>query len=217
MKHARGFTLVEMLVVLALLALIALLVGGAISSGARSWGAAHSRAIGMEDMLALDRVLGDRLRQALPLRLHNASGAGRRLAFIGTENTMAFVAPMPEGLDFGAYSALTLRYTDEGRLDLTWGEAVLQDGRLRTAGTQRTVTVLENARSVSLRYFGRAAVGADPQWADTWQPRPFLPDLVEVKVLSADGVDWPPLRIRPRVTAPAFFDGSGLNGSGGGP
>ncbi len=209
MMPSRGFTLVEMLVVLALLGLIVLLVGGAISSGARSWGTAHSRALAMEDMLGLDRVVGDRLRQALPLRLRNAPGMDRRLAFIGTEDTMTFVAPMPDGLDFGSYSALTLQHTEEGRLDLTWGTVDLQDGALTAAGERRVVTVLEGTRAVAFRYFGRATLGAERQWSPSWSPGPFLPDLVEVAVVAADGAAWPPLRVRPRVTAPTFLDGTG--------
>lgn len=196
-REARGFTLVEILVVLGVLGMIALLLAGGIGAGTRTWDRARGKAQGVEDMLALSAFLDVHLRRALPARL----------SFTGEPDRVSFIAPLPEGVARPGLGRLTLGLDRaSGRLTLDWQGLFPQAGHMVREGAVRRTPLAENVQDAAFRYRGRA----DGRWRTSWPPGPELPDLVEVTVTPRDAAPWPPLRVRPRLDGPVvsgFLDG----------
>jgi len=177
-----GFTLVELLVALTLLGLIALLVTGALSFGARSWERTAARSSAINETVAVQNFLRQRIA---------AMEAGRLAA--GTADGLSFRAPWLGALAGGGtydYALTIIPDDDLFRLEMTWEPRDslaegLSDGR----------TLLTQIRSANFSYFGDRGETGESGWHETWTDGARLPELVALELVFAD-----PARRWPRFT-----------------
>lgn len=180
-----GFSLIELIVSLALLAMILALLPGAFRTGKRGW----ETAAVLEQRAMTDTsvdFLRHRLAQATPLFDRDKSGRAR-LAFSGGPSEVNFVAIAPSGPNGGglyrfgvtvqpgatpASSALVLRMTP-----------FRQQG-LESAAPASEHVLKPGIGSLQLRYFGSPTEGGEAVWSDVWQRDDRLPELVELFAVS---------------------------------
>lgn len=202
-----GFTLFEMLVGMALLALVVALLPGALRLGARAWEAGGDLERTSDLTLALD-MLEQRIAEAVPVFERDASGS-IGVSFVGDRRTLGFVSASENGPG----GAGVYRYRLEPRLS---GAVGSQNGGLVVTmslyvpspvpardhtGWTETKQLIPEPTAVEFRYFGSQPAGAPSQWHPAWERRDVLPALVEVHV---DGSTRPPgvarrLLIAPRI------------------
>ena len=100
-RRLAGFTLIELMVALLLLALMSSVLYGSLSLSATSWDRGEAKAEQAGDM----RQTGEFLRQALaaehPLRLHKA--VDQPLFFAGANDSLAFAGATPGRVGGGIY------------------------------------------------------------------------------------------------------------------
>jgi len=209
--RARGFTLIEMLVALALLALLsALLVAGL----RLSRNAVLTSETATERLLRTERALDlirRQLQQAEPLPL--AAGVDPPpVAFAGDGASIVFIAPPAAYLARGGEQVtwLVLEHTGAGaRLVLRFRPLDRASDRwpLAEGGTDlQSAVLLDDIAGARFSFFGRAAPGADARWLADWRNEPALPDLIRVTV-TGGGEAWPDLVVAPALGRPA---GTGL-------
>jgi len=173
MRSGRaGFTLVELLIALALAAIVSLLAVSATRFAA----------------MGLDRV--SVASQRLETR-RNLETLLRRSLAASIEAPSLPNVPALAG-DSGRVSWLTLAedggaglYRDELRLD---GRALVLLRRPVDGGEAKRVVLAPRA-SLRLAYFGS-------EWQDAWTGAPDLPHLVRIALDLGDGLDRPPLVVR---------------------
>lgn len=205
MKRAAGFTLLEVLAALVLLAL--LLVG--VYSGIRT--AAHSVRSGTASIERLDQIRSAQqfLRRELAQSLAQPIGhtdQGEPVYFVGTAREMRYVAPLPGYLGKLGPQLQRLQLVDDGheglRLELSL-VLLPPDGKPPQPLGEPQV-LLDHIRDGSFNYRGIDARGAAVPWAPTWADGRLLPQLVSITLRSRDGADWPqldvPLRVNPVQT-----------------
>lgn len=187
MRAAPGFTLLEMLVALALLGGISLAAHAAIGVAAR--GTAAVLRAEDRDLHLTRRMLAGWIETALPVLAARRSGAP--LLFDGREDRMTFVAELPERFGTAGPHLVTLRADPHSGEGLTVAWRLLRP-RGEAAESRRTLAA--GVRSVRFRYWaGRAPGGA---WHDRWTGRQQLPSLVEIRFESDPGAPaWPPMTI----------------------
>ena len=95
-----GFTLVELLVAVTLLALLTTLVFGAIKYGARAWAETDHRAVAAADLSAVQDVFRHAIGGAYPA-FASADPTDREVAFDGAGEWLALVAPLPAAIASG--------------------------------------------------------------------------------------------------------------------
>jgi len=191
-----GFTLIEVLVSLVLLALLLALLAGGLRYARSTWDATAR----LDELAAADMAetfLRARLAEAMPLYEQRKAGTVRAL-FQGEVDSMSFVAPAPNGpAGAGLY-----RYTLEagagmsGRRALTVMLAphlpLVSDAALKRPPER--YELMRDIRSVSFRYFGRGDLRSEPTWHATWLRTDALPNLVEI-VIARDERDGGPIAL----------------------
>jgi general secretion pathway protein J len=192
-RHAQsGFTLVEMLVTLALLALISTYAISAI----RTLSMAKRIEERIDEKAAVESVqrhLRSMIGDARIVFRPAASGRAD-IMFEGGPSEIRFVSVLDDRLVRGGLYLLHYRVgPSTQRLELDYAPFRYNV----EAGTVSSVILLDQIAGLKFRYFGVAAEGQLSQWSDTWVNRQALPQLVEVSAEFAARTarQWPVLVI----------------------
>jgi len=196
-----GFTLVELLVGLALFSLLATLLFDNVRFGVKAWqlGSAHAEQFG-HDLNAQDllrRLIGN----VYPLMLRD--GAAQHLDFGGGKETVSFLGNAPVVAGGGGrfrYKVEVERQHD--RTDLVLSAAPELTSPEGPAMARRTVLFSDIDRA-EFAYFGDGEAEQTLQWQDNWRQRVSMPKLMRIRVAfrASDARTWPDLLIAPRITA----------------
>ncbi len=171
-----GFTLLELLVVLAVLGFVVLGLAQGLRLGLVAW-QRQGQAVGWrEQMTSTERLLRHVLEQAEP----NAPAGAPPL--LGTAGTLLFRSTLPGGVA----AEMALGVDAEARLVLRW--------QPRAPAPPQQRVLLERVARLRLGYWA-----ADAGWAEAWA-HPALPTLVRVHVeLPAGTRPWPDILVRPML------------------
>lgn len=195
MNVSRGFSLMEVLAALALLAI--LLLG--VYSGVRSTTLTVSH--GSSAIARLDEVRG--AREFLRRELSSATALPWKMldertpvVFEGDATHLRFVSTLPGYLGKLGPQVIEVVLAEDGK-DTRTLEARLSP----LPGSQSTVTsgagdsLLARVRSLRLRYARRGS----STWQEQWSEPTVLPGAIEISVVPDEGSDaWPPLVVAPR-------------------
>ena len=196
-----GFTILEMLVSLALMALVATFLAGGVQFGRRVWDLT-GRIDQLATISAVREALHQRISSALPVLELEANGS-LPVAFKGGPSELSFVAALPDRqLPAGLYK---VRLALQGRdlaLDFAGFQQRFAGGVL--PGTLSQSRLLTKVSRLQLRYFGPAEPGDPKSWRTDWHREDALPDLVGVTLTfpEADLRQWPELIISLHSTKP---------------
>jgi general secretion pathway protein J len=197
-----GFTLVELLVALALFGLLSLALFGSVRVGMAAWTRGTARVDQVDQSLHVQSLLRRLIEESYPLFLPDESTGGR-LDFAGTSRSLNLLAPTPIALGSGGRSRLNLAVERRaGSVDLLLTSALELAWPER--GPQPIATVLlAGADDVEFAYFGMQRSNRAAAWHNSWSGQSALPALVRIRVRFAAGDSriWPELLIAPRIAA----------------
>lgn len=177
-----GFTLLELLVGVTLLAIFAVMLSGGFSFGLEADRQVNEGALTTDGMLRTAGFLRERIQLAQPIWV-DSPNAGH-VDFSGTESSLEFLAPTPQSL--GGIGFLRYVFTVEadgshrrliGRVEpreLSPGQAALASS-----------TLIYDASSVVFTYYGKRADGSTSAWQSSWIGRHDMPRLVAVRAISS--------------------------------
>ena len=223
-RRAAGFTLVELLIALALLGLLSLAIFGSLRYGTRVWAGATRVDEQAETVGAVQALLRLKLASAYPM-LTAPGDPARHVDFDGARDALEVVTFLPERDAPGVTATLRLRAAPaaEGgplRLVATWRPllttgslpAGMTDTRAGAGDPPAAVDSVLLAPIAALRfsYYGVPEDRTAPEWQDAWSNRRDLPLLVSVTVSFPDGDRrlWPELivALRTRADVTCVFD-----------
>src|SRR5690349_9528676 len=199
-----GFTILELLIALTLLAGLSVLLFGGLRFGTRAW--ERSEAVASEtDQIGIGQSF---LRRALSTSypLLKATDAARpKIDFEGSSEGMRFLAPAPAALSAGGMSRFTLIATRRNDQNLLLMTSRFELTREEIGSSATDVTLLHGFEQVVFRYFGSDQPADPPTWRNSWTERARLPELVSIQVWfpAGDRRTWPELLVAPRLTADA--------------
>jgi general secretion pathway protein J len=202
--HEQGFTLVELLVAVTLLALLTTLVFGALKYAARAWAATDHRAVAAADLSAVQQVFRHAIGGAYPA-FASADSTAREIAFDGAGDWLALVAPLPTAIASGVEAQHRFFVEGEGRsraLVMGWRFDLPASDEAAPLSENR-VRLLDHVRALRFAYYGAPDPSQAPGWWEVWSGFTRLPDLVRVHIERDDPVlpQWPDLVIATRATA----------------
>lgn len=198
-ERDAGFSLVEVLVALTLLALIMILLPGTIRLAAR----ASNESAKLIQASEGSEVLGfirQSIAQTMPVLARDEDGV-ISVAFRGDAQSVEYVAPLAYGPAGGGLYRMQLRFVQpEGGSSsaLMLALAPYRDGEQVLPESRR---LIEGVAAGGIRYYGVPAGRRIPEWSSAWKSRDRLPDLIEIdmKLEHSDAAAMAPLRIEPRL------------------
>jgi len=199
----HGFTLVELLIAVALLALLTTLVFGGLRFAARAWARTDHRAVAAGDLWAIQNVFRHAISGAYPA-FASADPTDREVVFSGASEWLALVAPLPTAIASGVEAHQRFFVEGEGR-----SRALLMAWRLNLSASEEgallpenRVRLLDHVRTLRFAYYGARDDTQAPQWWGRWSGFTRLPDLVRVHVERDDPAlpEWPDLVVEPKTT-----------------
>lgn len=203
-RSDAGFTLIEMLVGLVLLGLLVAGLAPSLRLGGQAWALVERQgATGTEAQTAED-FLRRSLAEAYPAAFVDEDGR-RRLAYVGTADAVAMIAPMPSYLGLGGLQVIRIGVDEhEGHRDLValWSPLTPEARDFEGGEETRRVVLASGIAALELRYWGRSSPSELPNWFENWTDHTGLPKLVRLRVTFPPGEDrpaWPDLLVRPMV------------------
>ncbi|WP_456407150.1 prepilin-type N-terminal cleavage/methylation domain-containing protein [Thiolapillus sp.] len=216
-RRNQGFTLLEMIISLALMGLMMLLLFGALRFAGKAWDASETRLERDTSISMVWQYLSDRFRQARALNHHVESEGGNVFFFKGNSHAVEFVSPMPAHLGSGGLYIIRLQKGRQGgknqlvlrrwlyHPEVLSGDAGLPRWRplsgpsvllgikekpeLRAWYSESVL--VDEIKDVAFSYYGVANKGDDfADWSEVWDDHPYLPMLVRMQVEDPKG-DWP--------------------------
>lgn len=192
-----GFTLIEMLVGLALLGLMTLVLFGALRFSIRSWDRAEMKTLQVVDLRIVEGVLRREIGKAFPLRIGLANE--NKIAFEGDSKQVHFVTALPAHLSGGGLSLVALELAEE-RVEAKQeppGKAlvlkhVIPDGETRDFSALNSAleksdrsVLLKGLEDVEFSFFGQDNDQTEASWRNLWASSARTPALLRIKLKFA--------------------------------
>jgi general secretion pathway protein J len=198
----RGFTLLEMLVALAVLSAISTVMLGAIVSVRQV-----TRQLVLHESENAQVAAAQGILRAKIEGLRALPHAGRATGVVdleGDDQHLSFYAPPLDRNAPGSLHAFRLLRMATGDLILFSASSLTEDLDLRArslVGWDRT-KLLDGVDELSISYFGPSADAPGGRWQRFWRDRAQPPQLIRIglKFAAEDRRSWPELVIRPSVT-----------------
>ena len=195
-----GFSLLELLVTIALVTLMAAYLTTSLSFGRRTW--EYARA-------TQDSVRPDVVQTLLRARISQAHAGCSPIRatcnFMGLSNKLQFAASLFSPTHVSGIHLVSIETmpSSDGHADLTLLQRLErpQNREVEETPNERRV-LLKDIADIRIRYFGYAANGdLQPSWHETWVGKKWLPSLVSISVSfhQSDARMWPELIVELRL------------------
>jgi general secretion pathway protein J len=201
LRHA-GFTLIELIVALSLLALLSAVLFGALGLAGTSIDRGESKVESTSSMRLAQAFLRANIEGQHTLRMRKM--AEFPLLFSGERDELRYAAALPQRVASGGvwfYRLAVARDDPRGLLVL---ERVIPDVNAAQPpqfGDAERSILAEGIDELRIGYYGRdpgASDATDPSWRDRWDDPQRLPLLVRIDVKPRQGPAWPTLVVAPR-------------------
>jgi general secretion pathway protein J len=181
--RAKGFTLLELLLALGIVALLLVIVSGGLRIGLTAWQRGEERAAKLDRARSLVVLLDHALAGTFPYRVATETEPEPHILFDGRPDRLTFATfspPLPMG-STAAFSAVRLGADDNGGLALR--QQVLPN-RLEL---DRLDPILVDIHTTAVRF---RYLGLEPEsWQDAWDTtkEEALPRAVEITLVTGAG------------------------------
>jgi general secretion pathway protein J len=191
-----GFTLVEVLVALALVCLLSVLTLNSLQFGIEVWRRSSESSTKLDDRIHAESFLRQLLSHASP-RFVTRVGATGYVEFEGQETSLRLIADPPQSLSGSGPLIFTLQTENS---DSHRSLSISSRPELAKADAQSSLdrrVLLQDVGEVEFAYFG--SKGAPAAWHREWLRETHLPDLIRITLRKDAGEGETSLLIRPRI------------------
>jgi general secretion pathway protein J len=200
-RGARGFTLLELLISVSLLALLSLMLFGGLRLGTRHIGAVNDKMARAGRIALAERFLRAELADAQSLAPPGAEG--QQILFDGRPGEVGFLVPLPESAALPGLQLLTVGFVEDH--PGAGGDIVVDqrpyDGVTPGGATAAHRTVLfDHVQTVAFAYFGSLTPDEAPDWHASWSNQTTLPSLFRLSAIFTDGDRLPELVVALRLS-----------------
>ena len=194
-----GFTLIEVVLAMVLLAIMMALLYAGLTFALRSWDAADANGRKVADRRLAENFLRREVGELYPMRWPDATKL--RFALEGERDSLRFVSTRAAGVTAGGLSlvGLTLERGADGRSrNLVMRRALADPDATDFTPLDRAEATLLYADidSAAFSYFGTPNDFTDPTWSDRWEYPVRVPQLVRLRMRASDGRTLPEIVVK---------------------
>ena len=189
--YCRGFTLLEFLVALTILALMLGVTMNSLNFSVQTSNSVEGAILATEDLHLAQRALRQQIQRAVPLLRTSESGPDQ-LDFAGTTKTLEFVAPLRGVPSAAGLYRIRFEIEDDAGFGGNGGRLVMHYARNAAVATPDwtdaggAVVVLDGFAAAEFDY-SSATVPAGVEWMRDWRDPSRLPGLVRLQVEYPSG------------------------------
>ncbi|HXZ00349.1 MAG TPA: prepilin-type N-terminal cleavage/methylation domain-containing protein [Stellaceae bacterium] len=192
----RGFTLLELLISIVLLALLTTMLFGGLQLGTRQLDRQTDRVERAARLSLAQGFLRRQLADARPLA--DPAQAAGIVAFTGERDSLRFFNPTPASAASGGLESLSVEFVEgHGR---SAGALLLRRRSDEAGAAAHDSVLLDQVRQAEFAYFGVTAPGETAAWHASWRDMAYLPSLVRLSVVFSDGAVMPEMIVALRLS-----------------
>jgi general secretion pathway protein J len=184
-RAQAGFTLLETVIALTLLAVMLGLLFGGMRTGIRAWEAGTTRGDQADQALLAASFLRKELTAAYPWRFKDPLVL--KLAFRGTPESVRFVSMRPADLGGGGLAFVSLAYEPDragegGRLVMRRAPAASEAVDFAAVDATDPFALLDGVGAARFSYFGSQDDVTPPAWSGSWENPQRIPTHVRIEL-----------------------------------
>lgn len=206
MRRAHGFTLLEVLLAVVLLALLIAGAYSGISASAHAMRAGEAAIDRTDRLRTVQQFLRRQISHVLPLMYARDEANNSSYVFDGSAHSMRFVAPMPGYLGHGGPYVQTLQLVPgKDGLQLQFSDVLLNGYDAANAADGEPVVLLEHIADGRFEYRSIDAQGNLTDWTSAWPDPALTPLMVRIDLTMRAGTQmpWPTLDVALMLNAGA--------------
>jgi general secretion pathway protein J len=200
-----GFTLIEVLAAMTLLALLATVLLGTVRNAEQSTTAATNANERSEQYTRTHAFLSEHIANALPLRWRRE--ANQPLKFAGSGSSITYLAPITSFIADGGVMWWQLGLRSNGEKKQLTLTRLPQDPEVKDVPDLKdgeVVVLADRIDGLALAYFDP---GEEPvtqpeggSWVDAWDENTRMPSLVRIRITEVGGYRWPELIVPLKIS-----------------
>ena len=204
MKRTRlqhGFTLIELIAAITLLAVLTTILMGIVRSAERSTTAANDSVERTEQYARTQAFLREHISGVLPLRWRRE--VSQPLKFSGKQSSLTYFAPVTSQIAEGGVMWWQLAIAKSQRKSQLVLRRQPADPEEKTvpdlSAAEQPIVLADNIDALSISYFDP---GDDPlnnpdsgTWVDSWDENSRMPSIIAIRVTEAGDRRWPDLYV----------------------
>jgi len=201
-RKSGGFTLLETVVALTLLAAMLAMLFAGLRMGIRAWEAGSGRGDRADQVLLTWSFVRKELSAAFPWRFKDPLAV--KLAFKGERERLRFVSMRPAEIGGGGLAFVSFEFerargsASVGRLVMRRAFAAAANVDFSSVEEAERFTLLEGVSEAHFEYFGSENDTATPSWSDRWEFPQRLPSHVRLEVKLGEE-RLPPMLVALRI------------------
>jgi general secretion pathway protein J len=199
---SRGFTLLETVIALTLLAAMLAMLFAGLRTGIRAWDAGSGRGDRADQVLLAWSFVRKELTAAFPWRFKDPLSV--KLAFKGERERLRFVSMRPAEIGGGGLAFVSFEFEPSrgrekgGRLVMRRAYAAAESRDFASVDEAEKFTILDDVTAVRFEYFGAENDTVSPSWSDKWDFPQRLPSHVRLEAKLGEE-QLPPMVVALRV------------------
>lgn len=204
--NRRGFTLLELIIAIAVFGMVAVMIASALGLGYRSVDKGERRIESLERRKFALMLIQSQIRSFVPIRYYDAEAGVNRYRFEGAGRTLSFPSNYSVWGGGGGTSVyVTYRVVDDGagKVDIYLSERNLfatgmHEGIYGGGQEEEEVLLVEGADKAGFEYFDKGPLKPVGEWVVMWEDTKRIPGMIRVSIKRGLTDLVIPLRVRAR-------------------
>jgi general secretion pathway protein J len=202
-KTSHGFTLIEVLIAMALLSIMVVLLFGSLKICADSWYKGENKIAQVNEVAVVYNFFQQHLAVAKPLvKDLKQNDLQPSLAFQGKNQSLQFASAFPASVGKLGLQLFSIELAKEDKEQVIKVTITPLLSTEESENHKEEVILLRGLSDFSLTYFGSDDGGdmSNGSWHDEWLEKPTQPRLVKIAIQLNNGAFWPELVIPLKIT-----------------